>query len=84
VRHYNTDYDRHDPLGWLKTLGLVVVVFALVIGTGIMAAKANTCAPSCRDRHNQCRLQTKGAPSCDAQLQACLQSCLAAPAATKK
>lgn len=37
---------------------------------------ANACAGNCRDAHNQCRIRTKNSPSCDAQLQACLQGCL--------
>ena len=69
--------DRHDAFGWLKTTALVFVLFAVLIATSVLAAKADTCAPSCRERHNQCRIQTKGSPSCDAQLQACLQSSLA-------
>jgi hypothetical protein len=76
--------DRHDPFGWLKTLGLIVVVFALMIASGIMAAKAEPCADQCRAQHNQCRLQTKGAPQCDAQFNACVQSCLATLAKAKK
>jgi hypothetical protein len=84
MRRNTSTFERHDPLGWLKTLGLIVLVFALMIGTGMMAAKADTCAPACRANHNQCRLQTKGAATCDAQLQACLQSCLASTTSTKK
>jgi len=37
---------------------------------------ANSCAAGCRKKHNQCRIRTKGASSCDAQLNACLQECL--------
>jgi len=39
-------------------------------------AGAGGCAAQCRDQHNRCRIATKGSPSCDAQLQACLQGCL--------
>lgn len=35
----------------------------------------NACAAKCRAQHNQCRIRTKGSPSCDAQLSSCLQSC---------
>ena len=73
---------RHDPFGWLKTLGVIVLVFFLMLTSGILAARADDCASQCRSRHNQCRLQTKGSPSCDVQLQGCLQSCFA-PAVKK-
>jgi hypothetical protein len=75
---------RHDPFGWLKTLGLIIVVFGLMIGTGVLAAKADTCTDSCRAAHNQCRLQTKGAPSCDTQFNACVQTCVATLTKGKK
>lgn len=39
-------------------------------------AGANSCQQSCRAAWNQCRIATKGSPSCDAQLQACMASCL--------
>lgn len=38
-------------------------------------ASANSCADQCRAAHNQCRIQTKGSPSCDAALTQCLRSC---------
>jgi hypothetical protein len=43
---------------------------------GTTPVSANACAASCRAQHNQCRIQTKGSPACDARLQACLQGCL--------
>jgi hypothetical protein len=36
-----------------------------------------SCASLCRQRHNQCRISTRGAPRCDADLQRCLKGCLA-------
>ena len=69
--------DHHDAFGWLKTTALVVVVFAAMISTTILAAKAETCADRCRASENACRLQTKGAPQCLAQFNACMQSCMA-------
>jgi len=59
-----------------KSVIAVVVVGLLMLVTGVLAARADDCAGQCRAHHNQCRIQTKGSPSCDAQLQACLQSCL--------
>ena len=74
---------RHDPFGWLKTACLVVVVFAVMIGTSVMAARADDCPSSCRQRHNQCRIDTKGSPSCDALLEACIRSCVASQSQSK-
>jgi len=36
-----------------------------------------SCASLCRQRHNQCRISTRGSPRCDAELQRCLKGCLA-------
>ena len=41
----------------------------------IQIAQADQCVQQCRGAHNQCRISTKGSPSCDAQLQSCLDSC---------
>ena len=39
-----------------------------------------SCASLCRQRHNQCRISTRGSPRCDAELQRCLKGCLASKA----
>jgi hypothetical protein len=36
-----------------------------------------SCASLCRQRHNQCRISTRGSAKCDAELQRCLKGCLA-------
>jgi hypothetical protein len=36
-----------------------------------------SCASLCRQRHNQCRISTRGAARCDAELQRCLKGCIA-------
>jgi len=60
----------------------ILLALAALIGVSAMlaavtpAAEANACAANCRAQHNQCRISTKGNPSCDARLQQCLQSCL--------
>lgn len=36
-----------------------------------------SCASLCRQRHNQCRISTRGSARCDADLQRCLKGCLA-------
>lgn len=51
---------------------------AIAVTSGAQAAEAEQCATGCRAKHNQCRIQMKGAPSCDTQLEACLRSCVAA------
>ena len=81
-QHYNLA--PHDSFGWLKTLGLVLLVFGLMIGSGLMAAKADACTDACRAKHNDCRVQTKGSPQCDAQVNACVQQCVATLTKAKK
>ena len=49
-------------------------IFA-VGGATVQLANADQCVSQCRNAHNQCRISTKGSPSCDAQLQSCLDSC---------
>ncbi len=44
-------------------------------GAGAGLVVANSCAAQCRAEHNKCRIRTKGDRSCDAALNACLQSC---------
>lgn len=57
--------------------GGVVAVALLVLPPAATPALANPCSAQCRHAHNQCRIQTKGAPMCDGQLAQCLRSCLA-------
>jgi hypothetical protein len=42
----------------------------------IVVAEAS-CTSLCRQRHNQCRISTRGSPRCDSELQRCLKGCLA-------
>ena len=84
MRNIDHSDDTHDPFGWLKTLGAIIVVFGLMITTGIVAARADACADACRARHNECRVQTKGSPQCDAQVNACVQQCITALSKVKK
>lgn len=53
----------------------IAAVAAVVAGVP-RDVKANSCAANCRAQHNQCRIATKGAGSCDQRLQQCLQSCM--------
>lgn len=43
----------------------------------VTVAQGNSCANACQTEHDQCRVVTKGSPSCDAQRQRCLQACIA-------
>ncbi len=42
----------------------------------IIVAEAS-CTSLCRQRHNQCRISTRGAAKCDGELQRCLKGCIA-------
>jgi hypothetical protein len=48
---------------------------SLALTGGCAEAQGNQCAAQCYAQHNQCRIATKGSPSCDAQLTACLRGC---------
>jgi hypothetical protein len=47
------------------------------ISAPVLVAEQSSCANTCQARHDQCRVATKGSPSCDAQRQQCLRACLA-------
>jgi hypothetical protein len=40
-------------------------------------AQGEACTESCRRQHSNCLIRDKGSPNCNAQLQRCLQTCLA-------
>lgn len=73
-----------DPFGWLKTLAIVFALFAVMLASMVTLARADGCAGSCRASHNDCRVRSKGSPQCDAQLQACVQSCVASNASRSR
>lgn len=57
--------------------GAAGIGLALGDGTSSCAnAQNNACVAACRAAHNDCRIRTKGSASCDAQFQACMQSCI--------
>ncbi len=61
----------------LLTAGLASAGEAVSQGGGVMLAQGNpSCIAQCRAAHSQCRVATRGSPSCDGQLQGCLNSCL--------
>lgn len=59
--------------------GATLALGAVVMGASLLfvgdTASANQCANACYAAHSQCRVSTKGSPSCDAQLSRCLSSC---------
>jgi hypothetical protein len=63
--------------GVMTTVFAVLAVAGVVAAsdTGIELAQADQCVQQCRSAHNQCRITSKGSPSCDSQLQACMDSC---------
>ncbi len=40
-------------------------------------AQGEACTESCRRQHSNCLIRDKGSPNCNAQMQRCLQTCLA-------
>ncbi|MDX2155972.1 MAG: hypothetical protein SFW09_05605 [Hyphomicrobiaceae bacterium] len=44
--------------------------------TSFTVTDNRSCASDCQAAHDQCRVQRKGSPSCDAERQACLEKCL--------
>jgi len=66
----------------LRRFTVLALLATVLAGAGLPPAPQSvqvaqdSCAASCRAQHNQCRIATKGSPSCDAQLQACMQRCI--------
>lgn len=55
------------------------------IGAAVLAAlalvsvdrvTAGDCGSGCRDAYNQCRISTKGSPSCESKFTSCMQGCI--------
>jgi hypothetical protein len=65
-------------LGRLITLALVAGALsgAAPETAGVTLAQSGACTSACRAQYNQCRIATKGSPSCDAQFAACMQRCI--------
>ena len=60
----------------VSTVAIAVILIASFGSTTCANAQGNACVAACRAAHSDCRIRSKGSPSCDAQLQACLQGCL--------
>ncbi|MDH4982245.1 hypothetical protein [Hyphomicrobium sp. D-2] len=60
-------------LGAALVIGLVLALDILGAAT---PAEAGQCGVSCRNAYNQCRMSTKGSPSCEVAFTRCMQSCI--------
>ena len=60
-----------------ETAGLQPSPYALPAESPPVQLAQDSCANSCQAQHDQCRVSTKGSPSCDLARQRCLQSCIA-------
>jgi hypothetical protein len=65
-------------LGRLIPLALVALVLsgAAPETADVTVVQSGACTAACRAQYNQCRIATKGSPSCDAQFAACMQRCI--------
>jgi hypothetical protein len=54
---------------------LAVLAASLGIAS-LERALANPCGANCRNDYNQCRIKTKGSPSCESAFTRCMQSCI--------
>ncbi|KAB2941802.1 MAG: hypothetical protein K8F92_18385 [Hyphomicrobium sp.] len=64
-------------LNW--ALASAVAVAALLIAIGLASidrVSANQCGAGCKSAYNQCRISTKGSPSCEIAFTRCMQSCI--------
>jgi len=63
-------------LNW-AIAGCLVLVGLLAVGFAALdRASANQCGASCRNAYNQCRISTKGSPSCESAFTSCMQRCI--------
>lgn len=65
----------------LLRMGLAALAFWLGLLTlagdsTCVLAESPSCRSACLAQYNQCRISSKGSPSCDVQYQACLRGCL--------
>jgi hypothetical protein len=52
-----------------------MVLLAGISLLGPESASAASCGAQCKKAFNQCRISTKGSPSCDKQFTKCMQRC---------
>jgi len=59
----------------LVRCAVCVVLLAGISLLGPASASAASCGAQCKKAFNQCRISTKGSPSCDKQFTKCMQGC---------
>lgn len=64
---------RSLNLALMSVAAMAVLTLTFAASQG---ASANQCGASCRNAYNQCRISTKGSPSCEAAFTRCMQSCI--------
>jgi hypothetical protein len=63
---------------WALAAGAVAATLLAVSGliaTGPADAEGG-CGEGCRSAYNQCRIATKGSPTCEAAFTSCMQQCI--------
>lgn len=59
---------------------LMLLALATAVPHGVTAnhksVDGGSCTEDCRSRYNECRLSTKGSPSCDAEFAVCMRRCI--------
>jgi hypothetical protein len=64
-------------LNWALAGAVAVITLLVAVGfASIDRVSANQCGSSCRNAYNQCRISTKGSPSCESAFTSCMQSCI--------
>ena len=72
--------NRNIP--WLAGIAVALGATLLALagdssGVSAQLVGAASCRSACLAQYNQCRMSTKGSPTCDAHYQSCLQACIA-------
>ena len=64
-------------LNWALMTVLVALATLIAIGVGSSdRVAAGQCGASCKNQYNQCRISTKGSPSCEIAFTRCMQACI--------
>ncbi|HWK32655.1 MAG TPA: hypothetical protein VNR51_03110 [Hyphomicrobium sp.] len=64
-------------LNWAVVCAVALTAMLFAIGlASVDRVAAGQCGGSCRNAYNQCRMSTKGSPSCEVAFTKCMQSCI--------
>ncbi|MFA5901465.1 MAG: hypothetical protein WC829_20380 [Hyphomicrobium sp.] len=64
-------------LNWALLTGLAALAVLIAMGVGSSErVAAGSCGATCKNQYNQCRISTKGSPSCEIAFTRCMQSCI--------